>query len=447
MFKRAIYSQLIEWKNRKNRKPLVLRGARQVGKTTVVEQFSKEFKQYIYLNLENIKDKKIFDDNEEFESIINAIFFQTNSIKKEKQTLIFIDEIQYSSNAIKILRYFYEKSPEYYVIAAGSMLETVINNKVNFPVGRVEYLLLRPVSFIEFLNATDEQSVIEAIGTIPLPNYAHKRINDLFKIYTLIGGMPEIVASYIENKDLTIIKKIHENLLLSIFDDVEKYSRSSNNTNIIRHVIRNSFPQVNSRIKFQGFGNSNYGSREIGETFRVLEKTFLLNLVYPITDIQLPLIPNRRKSPRLQLLDTGMVNFANQIQLEIFNSNNIGESYRGKIAEHIVGQELIANNYQPMTQNNFWVKEKKQSSAEIDYLMVWENKIIPIEVKSGAEGKLRSLHQFIEITQNKLAVRFYDGEIKINQARTNNRSIFTLINLPHFLAGQIDKYIAWGNSK
>lgn len=443
MFKRAIYNKLIEWKKRKNRKPLVLRGARQVGKTTVVEQFSNEFKQYIYLNLENINDRKIFDKNENFETIIDAIFFNSNAIKNERDTLIFIDEIQTSPNAIKTLRYFYEKTPDYFVIAAISLLETVINNKINFPVGRVEYLLLRPVSFIEFLTALDEQNAIEAFETIPLPEYAHEKLNNLFKIYTLIGGMPEIVASYLENRDLTIVKNIHGNLLISILDDVEKYSKSLDNKNIIRHVIRNSFPKVNSRIKFQGFGNSNYGSREIGETFRILEKTFILNLLYPITDISLPLIPNKRKSPRLYLLDTGMANFANKIQMEIFNSNNLGEAYRGKIAEHIVGQELIANNYSPLAQNNFWVREKKQSSAEIDYLIVWKNKIIPIEVKSGAEGKLRSLNQFIDITKNNIAIRFYDSELKINKATTNGGNKFTLINLPHFLAGQVEKYLTW----
>lgn len=449
MFKRAIYNQLIDWKKRKNRKPLVLRGARQVGKTTLVEQFSNEFKQYIYLNLENINDKKIFDDNKQFETVVDAIFFQSNSIKKEKETLIFIDEIQSSPNAIKMLRYFYEKTPEYFVIAAGSLLETVIDNKINFPVGRVEYLLLRPVSFVEYLYALDDHSSIDSLDIIPLPKYAHNKINDLFKIYTLIGGMPEVVASYIENQDLTLIKKIHENLLISIIDDVEKYSISSTNANVIRHVIRNSFPNVNCRIKFQGFGNSNYKSREVGETFRLLEKTFLLNLVYPITEISLPLIPNKRKSPRLNLLDTGMANFANQIQMEIFNSNNIGEAYKGKIAEHIIGQELISGNYSPFAQNYFWVREKKQSNAEIDYLLIYQDEIIPIEVKSGSIGKLKSLHQFIDSSKNKLAVRFYDGKVNITKTKTINGNKFTLIDLPHFLAGKINNYLNWikNNSK
>ena len=193
MFKRKILDELNKWKDKSDRKPLVIRGARQVGKTTVVNLFSKQFDKYIYLNLENSEDREIFENNLSFDKLLEAIFFLKNVKKNSGTILIFIDEIQNVSNAVTQLRYFYENAKDLFVISAGSLLETLLDKNINFPVGRVEYLVLKPLSFEEFLLAIGETPAVEMLNTIPLPDFAHKKLLGLFHRFVLIGGMPEVV--------------------------------------------------------------------------------------------------------------------------------------------------------------------------------------------------------------------------------------------------------------
>lgn len=193
MIERDIIKELRSWKTDEFRKPLVLRGARQTGKTTVVNMFGKEFKQYIYLNLEEETSKNLFLKYQDIDRLIEAIFLENNSLKNIDDTLIFIDEIQEVPQALNMLRYFYEKYPQYCVISAGSLLESLFDNKISFPVGRVEYKVLRPLSFREFLKAMNENSALEYYEKVPFDNIAHEKLKKLFHTYTLIGGMPEIV--------------------------------------------------------------------------------------------------------------------------------------------------------------------------------------------------------------------------------------------------------------
>lgn len=441
MFYREALEFLERWKEKPTRKPLIIRGARQVGKTTLVNLFSKNFNQYIYVNLDLKEDRKIFEDKKNFEEMIDALFFLKNSKKNEIDTLIFIDEIQNSIEAIKYLRYFYEKRKDIAVISAGSLLETLINKEITYPVGRVEFLAIRPFSFREFLMAIEERNSLEAIDNIPFPEYAHDKLISLFRKYTLIGGMPEIINKYSEKNDISELKEIVQNLILSYKADVEKYARNETISRIVRHIIDNAFYFAGERIKFNRFANSDYRSREAGECFRILEKTMLLNLVYPTTSTRFPLIGNKKKSPKLQLLDTGLVNFASGIEKEIYSTSDLTDVYRGRIAEHIVGQELLAGELSPDYKLLFWIREKKQSNAEIDYIITNKNKIVPIEVKSGSAGRLKSLNQFVNLTGSKLAVRFYSSMYTITKGRTNLGNEFTLLNMPYYLCNKINDYI------
>jgi uncharacterized protein len=443
MFKRLALSKLHEWKNQTDRKPLILRGARQVGKTTLVEIFAKEYKQFIELNLDKIEEREIFEKNQTFDEILSAIFLIKGKTKSIKSTLIFIDEIQNSHRAVEILRYFYEEARNIHVIAAGSLLESLIDKTINFPVGRVEYLVIRPCNFIEFLLASGDIQAEELLHQIPFPNYGHDILMKKFKQFLLIGGMPEIVNKYIKTNDIQSLSSTFDSLLASYIDDVEKYSKNKSSTNIITHVIRNSFVYASDRIKFNNFGNSDYRSREVGEVFRTLEKTLLMQLVYPVTSEKLPIHPDLKKTPKLQLLDTGLVNYFAGMQTQVFNSVNISDIYEGKISEHIVGQEIIALKASPLFKLNFWTKEKKESNAEIDFILPYEGLIIPIEVKTGASGRLRSLHQFIDISPHPFAVRVYSGKLSIDKDKTINGKSYYLLNLPFYLLGKLEEYIGW----
>lgn len=441
--KREVITELRKWSKKRNRKPLVIRGARQVGKTTVINMFAEEFSQYIYLNLELPADREPFLNFTDIETLAQSLFFLKNErYDKLKETLVFIDEIQEVPEALNILRFFYEKIPDLRVIAAGSLLETIFDQQISFPVGRVEFLVVRPVSFPEFLDALGEKAALEQLKNIPLNAFAHDKLMRLFHTYALIGGMPEIVSAYSKTKDLTALSPLYDGLLATYMDDVEKYA-TGNQVHILRHAIRAGFLEAGKRIKFQGFGKSNYGSREMGEALRTLEKTMLFSLIYPLTSAKLPALPNLRKSPRLQAFDTGLMNYMLKIQKEIIGTSDLEEVYQGTMIEHLTGQEILAHQYKALSTLYFWTREKKTSDAEIDFIIPFDGKLIPVEVKSGKEGKLRSLHQFMNKAPHDKAVRIYAGKLEITSVTTIEGKTYKLLNLPYFLTSQIEKYLEW----
>ncbi|MCO6487503.1 MAG: ATP-binding protein [Phaeodactylibacter sp.] len=446
MYFRNILPELENWKASANRKPLILRGARQVGKTTAVNLLSSQYKQYIYLNLEKKEDAELFKGQKPFPTLVEAIFFIKDKSIQEPNTLLFIDEIQAVPAAINLLRYFYEDYPWLHVIAAGSLLETIMKEEVTVPVGRVEYKVLRPVSFDEFLIATGERAALEQYNTVPTRDFANEKLLRLFHRYVLIGGMPEIVQHYAKNRNLTALLPIYESLQVSFMDDVEKYARNNTLVNVIRHVMSVMPFEAGNRIKFQNFGQSNYGSREVGEAMRIMEKAMLLHLVYPCTNVSPPVLGNKRKSPRLHLLDTGLMNYVAGLQKGLLNVQELNSLYQGKITEQIVGQELLAAKFNVLNELHFWVREKKDSTAEVDFIYLFEGNIIPVEVKSGHTGRLRSLHLFMDRAPHQMAVRLYAGNLKKEAVRTLAGKAYTLLSLPYYLAGKIEQYLQWAFS-
>ncbi len=444
MFARQLLSELEKWRLNKPRKPLIIRGARQVGKTTLVNQFAKQYEQYIYLNLELAEDKEPFENFTTIENLLNKLFFLKNkTLTKKRTTLIFIDEIQQVPKALNTLRYFYELAPDISVIAAGSMLETLFDKNISFPIGRVEYKVIRPVSFTEFLSAIGETAALEQITKVPIAAFAQTKLLSLFHTYALIGGMPEVIHHYATHKDLVTLAPIYDSLISGYMDDVEKYAKNNAQILHIRHCIQSSFALAGKRIKFEGFGNAAYKSREIGESLRVLEKALLLQLIYPCTTATLPMVPDIKKSPRLQILDTGLLNYFVGIQKEIIDTDDLNKIYQGTLIEHLIGQELLAFQYNALSALHFWVREKKESTAEVDYLFPYNGLIIPIEVKSGASGSLKSLHSFMDLAPHHWAIRFYAGALNITDAITQNGKQYQILNLPYYLGSQIEKYIAW----
>ncbi len=443
MFTRSsIINELKEWGEKTDRKPLILRGARQVGKTTIVKLFAENFDVFINLNLEKSRDIEIFEKNLDIEDLVNSIFLYKDLRRdKNQKTLLFIDEIQNSPKAIAMLRYFNEEAKEIHVIAAGSLLESMMGEHFSFPVGRVEYLFMYPLTFIEFLEATNETEALKLINQIPLPHFAYEKLLKLFHEYTLIGGMPEVLAKYIETKDLVSLNPIYENLLEAYIDDAEKYTKRKELLPILRHVI-NAIPLfAGKRIKFQNFGDSNYSSKHVKELMQNLEKAMLINLIYPTTSTEIPATTDFKKSPKLQFLDTGLINYFAGLQRHYIGIEDLHGIYQGLIIEHIVMQELKTL---VKTRNlHFWVREKKQSNSEVDFVFAFQKFLIPIEVKSGKSGTLRSLHEFMDRTNHHYAVRLYANKLSIDDVLTSKGKHYKLLNLPYFLISEIDRYLEW----
>ena len=443
-FKRHIYKELEKWKANANRKPLLLRGARQVGKTTLVNDFAQTYQHSIKLNLERTTDISYFANFTDAKTIVDVLFTAHSIPSNQKtQTLLFIDEIQESPEAIALLRYFYEDVPDLHVIAAGSLLEHVMRKVKSFPVARVEYLYLHPLNFIEYLEAKQHTGALAEICKVPIENYAHPVLLKLFHEYAIIGGMPEVVKTYLTTESLADLPRIYESIWATYKDDVEKYANNNTDARIIKHVINTAHLYVDQRIKFQNFGNSNYKSREVGEAMRNLNDSRIIQLIYPATNVEPPIIPDLKKSPRLQFLDTGLVNHELSIQTDMLALEDLNTAYKGAIIPHLISQELMSLNTLQYKQANFWVREKAQSSSEVDLIIQFKDKIIPIEIKSGKEGKLKSLHQFIEKTNHPYAIRMYAGHFKVEQHQTpQTKKPYLLMNLPYYLGSKLPEYIA-----
>ena len=443
IFYRKIETDLSNWKAKSHRKPLILRGARQVGKSTLINKMGATYPYFISLNLERPNDKKYFAKEREIKDIWQQIIFEKNIPDEPQNTLLFIDEIQEIPSVIKQLRYFYEDMPTLHVIAAGSLLEFALGDVKSFPVGRIEEMTLHPLNFEEFLMAINETKTLEQLQFIPIQDFAYDKLFALFKQYLILGGMPEVIKTYAEN-DFSIagLKEIYASIWDTYKSDVIKYAKNTTEANVMRHIIA-SAPYVRDRIHFAGFGASNYRSREVGEAFRALDLAKIIYLIYPTTQTAPPQIADLTRKPRLQFLDTGLMNYASEIQAELLTLDDLNDYYKGFVVNHCVTQEIISKNKNSSDRPLFWVRENTNTNAEVDMTYKWRNLLLPIEVKSGAKGRLRSLHEYMDIAPHNLAIRFLHNKVALEKTETRNGKTFWLLNLPYFTIAQLDEYIEW----
>lgn len=436
MFRRNIISKLEAWKQDKKHKPLILRGARQVGKTTVVNEFGSQFDNYLYFNLERNENAKLFEMEIPLDDLVNMLYASVGKVKKEGTTLVFIDEIQNSPKTIALLRYFYEQRPDLYVIAAGSLLENLVDVKVSFPVGRVQYLALRPCSFSEFLGAIGKNNLLAVLSQKAEYTVAfHEQLMHLFNQYTIVGGMPEAVQQYAETQDVIGIEDVYETLVQAYKDDSEKYVRGNKLTDVVRFILSYGWAFSGETITLGNFANSGYKSREVGEAFRLLEKAMLLELIYPVSSTQLPIIPETKRMPKLIWFDTGLVNYQAGIRKEIIGSTDMVDSWRGHIAEQITAQELLTLDDRVGQHRSFWAKPN--NGAEVDFIFTHNSKLYPIEVKSGTNAHLRSLQVFMDSSDVNIAIRIWSKPYSVDKVKTIHGKEFTLINLPFYLIGNL----------
>lgn len=442
MIERYCITKLRQWRMSEDRRPLILRGPRQVGKTTIVNEFSKEFDNYLYLNLEKESDRSPFAMSMPLRDIVALLLARKGVNRTHGDTLIFIDEIQNSPQAVASLRYFFEELPEYFVIAAGSLLENMVDLKVSFPVGRVDFLPVHPCSFREFLSATGRAPELLNMTN---PDYTppfHAEYLSLFNSYCIIGGMPEVVQHYVDHGDVLAVDHICSRLMRAYSDDVEKYCKHNKLLQVVRHIIQYGWGEAGGIITLGGFGGSPYKAREVGEAFRLLQKAMLLELVYPSTSVVLPSMPEMRRQPKLLWFDTGLVNYMAKVRKALIGSDDILDIWRGRLGEQIVGQELLTLSDDINTRRTFWTKGKGESGAEVDFTWALDSNVIPIEVKTGHNAHLKSLHAFMDLSPVDVAVRVWSGPFSVNELVTSiAKKPFKLINLPFYLVWDLENIV------
>ncbi len=400
--KRLIDKYLSDWKKSNNRKVLMLRGARQVGKTYAVRKLGAKFDFFLEVNFDLDKDIiYFFNQSIQPQYLIEKLSAYFSVPIKSGKTLLFLDEIQECEEAIKSLRYFQEKMPELHVIAAGSLLEFALSNLPSYGVGRITALFMYPMTFNEFLWATDKENLFNQIEnstfdkSVALPFY--KQLIEIYKTFCLIGGMPEVVKTYAENHDLILCRQVISDLIITLKDDFRKYKKRSP-IECLNETFDSIVFQTGSKFVFSNV-NSQLSYKLLHQSLDLLLMAGLAYKIYHTSASGLPLGAQiNKKKFKIILFDIGIhqqitgTDISSYLTADNFNSVN-----KGNVAELFVGLELIANN-RPNINNQlyYWHREKKSSNAEIDYIIQKGNTILPIEVKTGTKGKMQSMHLFLE---------------------------------------------------
>lgn len=408
--KRNIDNELLAWKNEKGRKVLLIRGARQVGKSSSIRNFGKKFEYFLEIDFEKNHDvHSIFEGNFNPKEISEklSVLFKIPVIPGK--TLVFFDEVQCCPNVIRSLRYFYEDYPELHVIAAGSLLEFALESLPSFGVGRISSIFMYPLSYKEFLFACGEEALWEKVNESspekPLFELYHKKCLEYLKKILIIGGMPAVVADYIKNGQLLNSQKLLSNLITSFKSDFSKYKKKGSDLHIST-VFNAAVNQSGGKFVFSNVEQLNY--RQIKEGLELLQNSGLLIPVIHSSANALPLGGEvNLKKQKFILLDTGILQRLSGLELsDILLNNDISLINKGAIAEQFAGLEILKSSSCYMQDNlYFWSREKPQSNAEIDYVIQKNGVIIPIEVKSGSTGKMQSMFVFLNEKKSEYGIR------------------------------------------
>lgn len=398
---RNILNFMKTWQTKPTRRPLLLRGARQVGKTWSVREHGKGYETFVELNLEERPDfsrpfKELFGQPDR---LLEAIESLTGK-RVNGKSLLFIDEIQECPEALKSLRYFKEKMPELHVIAAGSLLEFSIRNQ-SFPVGRIEFAYLFPLSFQEYLEAQGRGDLIEKISKMspnnPPDNTTHQVLVDFYTRYALLGGMPEVVKTQIDGGTMDDCKDVQQVIVGTYREDFFKYaSRAS--VNHLRAILERAPSLLGQQFKYSHISRE-VRSRELSKALQLMEDA---GLVYRVTHSSAEGTPlaaqENPKKFKIHFVDTGLCQRLLGVEIGRFGVSTAEQNHlaRGAIAEQLVAQELVTltpPNQKPRL--HYWHRESKSAKAEVDFIVEINNRIIPIEVKAGVGGSMKSLHIFM----------------------------------------------------
>lgn len=442
---------LVDWLNSKTRKPLIVRGARQVGKTWLIRDLAKSMqRRLVELNFEKRPDfESLFSSNEPKEIIANIAASQ--GAIDPSNTILFLDEIQVVPHLLAKLRWFAEEMPELPVIAAGSLFDFALaDHEFSMPVGRIGYMYLEPLSFEEFLEAIGRKELREYLESYHLskevPEAIHKELTTALKEYLVVGGMPAAVSSWSNDKNLQTINQIHFDLIATYREDFAKY-RGRLNTNRLEDILTSIPLQLGKKFVYSHV-NSQVNAPSLRQALDLMTKARVCHQVFATAANGLPLGAEvKEKFFKVILLDCGLVSA--ELGLSLHQLRSVSELIlvnSGGLAEQFVGQQLrtlFPSFASPSI--HYWQRIETHSNAEVDYVIQHKNQMIPIEVKAGKTGTLKSLHQFMLCKKKNLAVRINSDYPTLSpvQVKTSTGAHleYTLLSLPFYLLGQLHRLI------
>ncbi len=433
--KRIAYQELLNWKNSKNRKPLILQGARQVGKTYLIHEFGKnEYKNLYYLNFEQDKNlSTLFNASLDPDKLINDISLYIGEKIDSEDSLLFFDEIQIAPRVLTSLKYFNEKAPEFHVIAAGSLLGVSIGTGSSFPVGKVNFLSLFPMSFTEYLLAAGEDLFIEKLNSIdaviPFPDAIHEKMLYHLKLYLFLGGMPEVINNYLENRDIANARSIQKDILTAYERDFSKYTEKNQaiKTSEFWNSIPGQLAKENKKFKYSDI-KKNARTNMYEQTIEWLRKAGLVHLAYNIETPKIPLSTYADFSKfKVYMNDVGLLAAKLNISSnQIVLPDTLFKEFNGAFIENFIAQELASSG---QIQLFYWTSK---SDAEVDFILESKNKIYPLEVKSGTSRNTKSLQSY--------SIK-YNPDIVLRTSPRNLIQSEKFINIPLYAIGLLRKFI------
>ena len=433
---RKVIEDLKKWKNKKDRLPLILRGARQVGKTWILQEFGKEcFEDVLYINFENAGSiADLFEENIDPKRIIEYLSAYHHKKIEPQKTLIIFDEIQEFPRALTALKYFAEETPEYAICCAGSLLGVFLHDKVSFPVGKVDFLELQPLDFEEFLIANNETALINIIKENKLeqlPSLIADKLKDYLKKYFVIGGMPRVVKKWIEEKDFEVVETVQRGILEAYERDFLKHADSNTATKI--QYVWNSIPSQlakENRKFIYGVVRDGARAREYENSINWLKDTGLIRILNKLKcgDKQPLKAYEDLKSFKIYLLDIGLLRVLCELPYEtIIEKDAIYNEFNGLLTEQFVLQEL--ENIKKINTIYYWANEFQ---SEVDFVFSYKNLILPVEAKAGINVKAQSLKVYMREYKPKFAIRYSLLNIKFD----NN-----ILNIPLYAIWNTENYI------
>lgn len=430
---RKIMEKLIEWKNDKDRKPLILRGARQVGKTYIIKQFGEEnYDGVAYFNFDHDTQLyNMFENTKDPVRILEQLSFVYGKAIVPGKTLIVFDEIQECPNALNSLKYFEEEAKQYHIISAGSLLGIRLSH-TSFPVGKVDFLDMYPMTFTEFLEADGCKNLVDYMDSIKaienIPDIFFDKLSEKLKAYFIIGGMPEVVNSWVTDKDMEKVNKIQDSILKSYESDFSKHTSNveANRISIIWNSIPSQISKENKKFLYQTAKNG-ARAREYEGAVNWLKDANVVNKIYNVTKPCMPLISyNDLSSFKMYLNDVGLLRRKTDLDSKVIvEGNKLFQEFKGALTENYVLQTLVAIGLNPY----YFTFDNRY---EIDFIIQYQNEIIPIEVKSSENVNNTSLKVYNEINKPKTRVRL---------SMRNLNKDDNLINIPLFMAEYVSKLI------
>ena len=417
-YERIIDQFLSEWAARPSHKPVLLRGARQVGKSTAVRHLGEQFKYFVEINLEKQSEYKVlFQSNLDVKRIVPQMAAIHGTPIIPGQTLLFIDEIQDCKEAIMALRYFKEDMPELHVVAAGSLLEFVLDDIPTFGVGRIHSMYMYPMTFDEFLLANGEKLLMEARNqaspSSPLPMPLHEKLTSLLRTFMLVGGMPEAVVKWVETHDYLLCQEVQDDIITGYEADFPKYKKKVD-PQLLRMTMRSAAQQATKKFMYSQVP----GEYKTAEVKKALELLIKANIIFPVTHTNsngLPLGDGRDDGIRkMLLLDTGLMlrllNMAmgniRELTTHILTATASDLVNKGPMAEMLAGLELLHYRTPNLQYEMFyWQRQAKNATAEVDYVLPNETQILPVEVKAGVQGGMKSLWAYMRERKLTQAIR------------------------------------------